>query len=211
MISTTGTGRSRVAAAALACGAATLVAVTGCASGSGSSATDTSSTAPASSAPSWASALGSGVTVVAPASPAPGNDSPGAVMAGFVESLHSQKFTQLCAYVPPSTQSKCKSIFSSASTGMIASQMPTFDNFKIGYVAIDGTKALVGETGKVCAKGKTECDSNTDPAAIFSSGKPFSALWTESVSETNSSSDSSKYSLSPCREIGGKWYADVSF
>jgi hypothetical protein len=202
--------------AVLACGTTAMIALTGCSSSSSSSSVAGGSTAsaapsPSNPAPAWAAALGPGVTVVAPASPAPGNDSPGAVMAGFVNSLGAHKFTGLCSYVPPSSQSKCRTVFGSASMSQIAGQMPTFKSFGVGYVAIDGTKALVGETGKVCDSAAHRCYSNGDPAAIFSSGKPFSSLWKTAVAETNSSSDSNTYSLSPCVEIGGKWYADASF
>lgn len=216
MISRRGMARARAGTVALACGTAALVALTGCSASSSSSSVAGGSTAsaapsPSNSAPAWAAALGPGVTVVAPASPAPGNDSPGATMAGFVNSLGAHKFTGMCSYVPPASQSKCRTLFSSVNMSQIAAQMPTFKSFGVGYVAIDGTKALVGETGKVCDSAAHKCYSNSDPAAIFSSGKPFSSLWKTAVAETSSSSDSSAYSLSPCVEIGGKWYADASF
>jgi hypothetical protein len=216
MINNRGMARARAGAVVLACGTAALVALTGCSSSSsGSSAAGGSSASaapsPSSSAPAWAAALGPGVTVVAPQTAAPGNDSPGAVMTGSVDSLTSRKLTGMCVYVPPGSQSKCRAAFGSASMSQIAAQMPTFKNFGIGYVAIDGTKALVGETGKVCDSATHGCYSNSDPAAIFSSGKPFSSLWSTAVAETESTSDSNKYSLSPCVEIGGKWYADISF
>lgn len=89
--------------------------------------------------------------------------------------------------------------------------MPTFKSIGVGDVAIDGTKALVGLTGKVCDPAAHGCSSNSDPAAIFSSGKPFSSLWKTAVAQTNSSSNSNAYSLFPCVEIGGKWYADAPF
>ena len=210
-----GMARPRAGAVVLACGTAALVALTGCSSSSSSSSVAGGSTAsaapsPSSSAPAWAAKLGPGVTVVAPETAAPGNDSPGAVVAGFVDSLRAKKFTGLCAYMPPGSQSKCRTVFGSANADQMAAQMPTFKNFSIGYVAIHGTKALVGETGKVCDPVAHGCYSNSDPAAIFSGGKPFSSLWSTAVAEINSSSDSNKYSLSPCIEIGGKWYADTS-
>jgi hypothetical protein len=44
-------------------------------------------------------------------------------------------------------------------------------------VAIDGARALVGVTGKICKPGnKPECVTNADPAAIFSMGSTFMAL-----------------------------------
>jgi hypothetical protein len=56
----------------VACGLAATLTTTGCSS---------------SSEPSWASALGSGVTVQAPAQTAPGNGSPAAAVQGFVGAL----------------------------------------------------------------------------------------------------------------------------
>jgi hypothetical protein len=218
MINNRGMARARAGAMVLACGTAALVVLTGCSSGSSSSSAAGGSTAsaapspsPSSSAPAWAAALGPGVTVVAPGTAAPGNDSPGAVITGWVDSLTSKKkVTGMCAYVPPGSQSKCRTTFGSVNMSQITAQMPTVKNFGVGYVAIDGTKALVGETGKVCDSATHGCYSNSDPAAIFSSGKPFSSLWKTAAAEANSSSNSNAYSLSPCVEIVGKWYADIS-
>jgi hypothetical protein len=203
MINNRGMTRARAGAAMLACGTAALFALAGCSSGGSSS--------PSSSAPSWASALGSGVTVVAPETTAPGNDSPGAVMTGFIDAINAKKYTALCSYLLPSDQSKCRTVFGSVNMSALAGQMPTDKNIKLGYVAIDGTEALIGMTGEECAPGQSpECSTNNSPAAILDSGKSFSALWKTAVAEANSSSSSNAYTLSPCVEIGGKWYADQS-
>jgi hypothetical protein len=197
MISNRGMTRASAGAAMLACGTVALLALAGCSSGS--------------SAPSWASALGSGATVVAPQTTAPGNDSPGAVMTGFIDMLGAKKYTALCSYLLPSAQSKCRTVFGSVSPGMLAAKMPFAKNFRLGYVAIDGTKALIGTTGEECEPGQSpECYTNNSPAAIFNSGKSFSALWNTAVAETNNSNSPNVYTLSPCLEVGGKWYADVS-
>jgi hypothetical protein len=207
-------GMVRAGAAVLA-GAAALFALAGCSSGSSSSsaatgATPSATASPSSSTPSWASALGSGVTVVAPETVAPGNDSPGAVMTGVVDALNAKKYTALCSYVPPSEQSKCKTELGGLSASALAGAMPFAKNAGLGYVAIDGTEALVGSTGEYCTPGQsTECYTNNDPAAILNSGKPFSALWKTAVAAANSNS-SNVYELNPCVEVGGKWYADIS-
>jgi len=74
-------------------------------------------------------------------------------------------------------------------------------NFALGYVVIDGNRAAVGMTGNFCTPGHSpECFTNDDPAAVFSSAKSFSALWSNAVTP------SSEYSLNPCIEVGGKWY-----
>jgi hypothetical protein len=187
-------GKVKVAAGALA----GLLALAGCSSSS-------------SSAPSWASALGSNVTVVAPETVAPGNDSPGAVMTGFIDDIDAKKYASLCSYMPPSTQSKCTSVFGLVNPSQIAAKMPFAKKPGLGYIAIDGKEALIGTTGEFCQPGESpECYDNSNAAAILDSGKSFSVLWKTAVAETNSSSGSNTYDLSPCLEVGGKWYADIS-
>lgn len=154
------------------------------------------------SLPSWASGLGPGVTVTAPQS-SPAANSPGAVFLGFTKALSAKDYAGLCSYYQPSIQSQCKSSLARLSS----SKLPYAKNVGIGYVAIDGTRALVGSTGTYCSPGDTpECYTNTDPAAVFSSGKPFSQLWTAATTNTSSSS-SNVYQLSAVQEINGKWYA----
>jgi hypothetical protein len=116
----------------VACALAVLLAVTGCNS---------------TSQPSWASALGTGVTVVAPARTAPGHGSPDAVIEALFAALGAKRYTSVCAYVEPAVQASCK-------TGMAqqtSATAPTTKNAAIGYVAIDGDEALVATTGTLCA------------------------------------------------------------
>jgi hypothetical protein len=173
--------------ALLTCGLAGLLAAAGCSS--------TSQTA----LPSWASALGAGVTVTAPARVAPGDGSPGAAVEGVLDAFAAKRYTAECAYLEPSAQAPCASGAAQLSSG----SAPYTKNAAIGYVAIHGDEALVGTTGTFCSPDQTpQCFSNRDPAAIFSSGKPFSALW----AEANKTSSQNAYMLVPCIEVGGKWY-----
>ena len=213
----TGARAMRVRAAMLACGATALFALAGCSSGGSSSsatgiATGASADAvPSSSTPSWASALGPGVTLVAPETVAPGNGSPGAVMTGFIAALNAKKYTAVCSYVPPDSQSQCRSLLGSTSMSLLAGKMPFAKHAGLGYVAIDGTEALIGTTGEYCAPGDSpECYTNNSPTAILNSGKSFSALWKTTVAETDNSNSPNVYTLAPCLEVGGKWYADLS-
>jgi hypothetical protein len=163
-----------------------------------------SSAAPAVATPSWAAGLGSGVTVYGPGSAAPGNGSPEAVVTGVVKAELAGDYTATCAYFAPSFQSECKlgmAAEASASPSAMASSIGTVTNFAVGYVVVHGDQALVGTTGKFCASGS--CYTNTNPAALLSSGKSFSALWSEAV---GSESSSSAYALAPVSKIGGKWY-----
>jgi hypothetical protein len=133
-------------------------------------------------------------------------------MTGFVAATDTKNYVGICDYLLPSGQAKCRSLFGSVSPSVLAAKMPFAKNPGLGYVAIDGTQALVGTVGEYCSPGQTpECFTNTDPAAILSSGKPFSALWKTAVAQANSSSGSANtYSLYPCLEVGGKWYADLT-
>lgn len=189
---TGGTRQGRKAGAALAaCALAALLAATGCGSGAGAS------------QPSWASALGSGVTVVPPGSASPGNDSPDAVMVGVYKSVTAGPISDLCKYEQPAEQSSCKSEVSQATEAELASALPTFKNFAVGYTAIDGTQALIGTTGTVCVPDPKGCYTNNDPAAILDSGKSFATLWKEAAAASGD-----VYSLSPAIEVDGSWYAD---
>lgn len=182
-----------------ACALAALLGVTGCGSSGGGG-------GGGGGQPSWANALGSGVTIVPPGTASPGNGSPDGVMAGVVASITQGPITDFCKYEQPSQQSTCNSTFSQVTPDEIKSQLPTFQNFALGYTAIDGTKALIGVTGTVCVPNQNpKCYTNTDPAAILSSGKKFAALWADAIS-----APSNVYSLSPAIEVNGSWYAYTS-
>ncbi len=152
--------------------------------------------------PPWAAALGPGVTVLAPAPVTAGWSTPGAPVVGFVRAEPTRNPAKLCQYIalPPPYQGKCVAIVGQALGGY-----QTMKNFAIGYVAIDGTEALVGTTYSACfLQGTPKCVTNTNPAAIFSSGKTFKVLWAETLVSSNSPSN--VYTLANCKRIGSKWY-----
>lgn len=185
----------RAGAALAACLLAGLLAVTAC-SGGGSG----------NNQPPWAKTLGSGVTVVPPGAATAGNDSPDGVMTGVVKAITKGPISDFCTYEQPSQQSQCNSTFSQVTKAEVASQLPSFKNFALGYTVIDGNKALIGTTGTICVPNQTpKCFTNHDPAAILKSGKKFAALWTESVA-----APPNVYSLSPAIKINGNWYAYTS-
>jgi hypothetical protein len=153
--------------------------------------------------PTWVAALGPGVTVTEPGPVAPGHGSPGAALAGLLAALSSRDPAALCEYTNADANSvaQCKT----AVNRIPRDQVAYVASVKIGYVAIDGTRALVGFTGKVCPPGSTPaCLTNADPSAIFSTGHTFTTLWAQTVSPTTSSN---AYTLLPCVEVGGKWFA----
>ena len=123
-------------------------------------------------------------------------------MQGEIDALNAGNEAGTCPYFQPSEQSQCQAELGTAPAG----SGPTFQNFALGYVVIDGSQALVGATGTYCApNGMPRCTTNTDPAAIFSTAKPFTTLWSESLTADNASTSNS-YSLAPCTEVGGRWY-----
>lgn len=154
------------------------------------------------SQPAWVPALGKGVTVTGPGQPAPGNGSPGAALTGLVAALSSTDPAAACDYTYstyPASLARCRAELSQTPRD----QFPYGVSVKIGYVAIDGTRALVGITGKICSPGsRPECVTNTDPAAIFSTRETFATLWARTVSPASGNT----YALEPCVEVGGKWY-----
>jgi hypothetical protein len=160
-----------------------------------------------SSPPPWAAALGTGVTIAGPATVAAGNGSPGAVLQGLNAALTDKRYLTECPYLEPGAQALCRKDFASASGG----GGEYAKNTGIGYVAIDGDKALVGTTGTYCIPLlKPTCVTNNDPAAIFETNKePFGTLWAEQNKLSNNLT-ANVYTLAPCVEIGGKWYLNES-
>jgi hypothetical protein len=179
--------------------AAIALALAGCSSGS--------------SAPPWAAALGTGTTVTAPQSAAPGHGSPGAAVQGYVGGFfhndiatYDKDVTAACGYLQPSAQSACTP--PSGTQPPSGTKLPYAQHEALGYIATHGKQALVGTTGTTCVPGSTpECETNNDPAAIFSSAKPFATLWSQAQAAVTSGINS--YALVPCIQINGQWYIDV--
>jgi hypothetical protein len=174
-------------------------------SAAASSGTSPSPSPPAASAqPPWARALGPGVVVTAPAPAAPGYNSPGAAVQGAENESNADTAALACEYYPPSDEASCQALFAEVNPSSSPGTMQ-MSNFALGWVAVDGNKALVGSTGTSCDSDATPaCFTNDDPAAIFSQAKPFSMLWTESVAADVSPTFS--YGLVPCVQVGGNWY-----
>jgi hypothetical protein len=167
--------------------------------------------------PRWAHALGTGVTVTGPEQVAPGHDSPGAALTGLLAALSSKDPASSCHYVAPRGPSAdCHiqpGIEFASSVIPYPLSVRIAASVKIGYVATDGTRALVGFTGKICspsfssrgARVRPVCETNTDPAAIFSAGNTFETLLKQTANAF--SGDIPVYSLFECVNVGGKWYA----
>lgn len=152
--------------------------------------------------PKWVAALGPGVTVTGPEQVTAGHGSPGAALAGFLAALSSADTAAACgyAYADARSAAQCEAAFRRVQRN----QLPYGKSVKIGYVAVDGTRALVGITGAICSPGSTpQCVTNADPAAIFSAGSTFTTLWAQRV---NPSPSNNGYMPIPCSEVAGKWY-----
>jgi hypothetical protein len=189
----------RVLVLAAALSAALAAALAGCSGHSPARAGDA-----AAGEPGWAGALGGGVVITAPAATAAGHGSPGAALQGEVDAIESGKLAGACAYFPPASQPACRAAFAGASAS--AGATVSVGHFALGYVAVRGTEALVGSTGKYCAAGQSpECTSNANPAALFVRRESFAALWKEAISQ-DSSGTTDAYSLAPCVRVSGRWY-----
>jgi len=203
--------RGQLGTALLARVVAGLLTLAGCGSGGGERLVGGGARPLTGSAlPAWAAALGPGVSVYAPASVPAGHGSPGGVVTAFIRDIEKFETGQLtaaavCQYWPPSQQARCESAAGTApaSTGA-APSAPAIGNFAIGYAAIMGTRAIVGYTGTSCSGTPPQCSGNSDPAAFFSSGKPFGILWEELVGGYGSS-----YRPVECIEVGGSWYLNI--
>jgi hypothetical protein len=161
----------------------------------------TAGTASATTPPAWANRLGPGVSVLAPAPQPPGHSSPGTAVEGLLNALNSGKLVKACPYYQPAAQAACRTGLATATVapGSVAK------NVGLGYIAIDGDRALVGLTGTFCQPGGSpKCITNHDPAAIFSSTVTFAHLWVQQVVLSNS--PKLVYSLQPCVKVGRRWY-----
>jgi hypothetical protein len=153
--------------------------------------------------PPWAKHLGTSVTILGPTKATVGNGSAAEAFAGDTEALAKGDILLGCQYIEPSLQRVCRKANSGTTSSVPYTE--TIKHFAIGYVAVEGTKALVGYTGTFCISDeKPRCMTNSNPAAILSSPKSFTELWSQSVADE--SVDANRYALGPCVEIGGKWY-----
>ena len=196
-----------------ACGVIVALVAAGCGSSStsgnsaatgGPGASAAPSPSPSNTQPAWVKSLGPGVTVTSSSSATAGDGSPAGVLLTVVKDVQSGHFAGMCPILEPSQQAACKSQLRSVPVAEIKAYLPAYKNLATTYTAIDGDKALVGSTGSLCDPGATpKCTTNTDPAAIFDSGKSFATLWTETVNSKNNS-----YALSPLVKVNGVWYGD---
>ena len=151
----------------------------------------------------WKTSIGIGVSISPPAPASPGHRSPGAAVQGLADAVNSGHLSAACPFFPPRSQSQCMQATSTSNA-----TDGDYKNFALGYVVIDGTRALVGSTGTFCQPGDTpECVTNTNPAALLDSGQGFTVMWTETLASANTGGNA--YTLVPCIKIGTRWYVEV--
>jgi hypothetical protein len=129
------------------------------------------------------------------------------VVQSYIDALNGGNLRSLCPLIEPAGQATCRQALSGAASGNGTS----FSHFALGYVVIDGDRALVGLTGTYCNPGeKPRCTTNSDPAALFSApGSTFDTLYTTAVAAQSPSTTDNSYSLAPCTMVGGRWYLDI--
>ena len=154
--------------------------------------------------PAWVAGLGPGVNVTVPgAHPAADQSTPGGLVLALQSVTNAGKPALGCPLIEPSLQAQCEKASAGATTPGVHLTIKS-----LGYIAVKGDEALVGVVGTSCDPSQQPvCDTNTDPAAIFESSKPFATLFTAAQAAQNSSGN--VYALSPEIKIGGKWYADL--
>jgi len=127
------------------------------------------------------------------------------VVLAYTAAVSASNYQALCATVAPDAQSDCNK----ATAG--AKPSGTKDtNIEIGYVAVEGNEALVGFTGTNCDPNDSpKCNTNSDPAAILSSGKPFDQLYSAAEASVVSTTTNGAYSLGPLIQVNGDWYLNI--
>jgi hypothetical protein len=166
-----------------------------------------SASSPSTAMPPWAAGLGPGVKITPPGPhPPPGQASPGAVVEALIADINGRHYVRICdlSSDPRESRNECKAGATQA-TGDGQQRSGSLKNFRLGYIATDGSRALVGTTGTSCSEGR-HCLTSSDPAAIFSSGRRFSTLYRQAVAAAKESD--ANYALLPTVRVGGSWYLE---
>jgi len=189
--------RSRQAISA--CGIVVVLAVAGCGAGGSSVVAGSAPATKASPPPTWAAALGPGVSVTGPTD-APAPDTPAAAVVGWVHQLAAPNPGGSCLYWVPTELANCQSFMSTEDQQAYGLK---YKSFAAGYTAIYSDLALVVVIRTHLCQPKACTPDNTNPAADLDSGKSFVALWTQAINPDGNDSD-----LIPCIQGDGVWYID---
>lgn len=116
-----------------------------------------------------------------------GHGSPVAAVEGFFGNSLQNNWTQACSYEPPSEQDTCSA--GEPETGRLA----------VGIAIIEGTRALVPISGRLCRFG--EC--RNFQGSGLPSGTTFQTAYADALNPPDSS-----WNLLRCQEVDNKWYLD---
>lgn len=125
-------------------------------------------------------------------STAPSNTGPQTAVQNFLTAFEAADAGTMCSLVLPSEAGHCQSEFASGLPAM------TFTDMALHQTVIDGDRALVSVTGKICVTGGN-CTGSTDP----NSGMPGAGLSFEQAFN-HPSPDSA--AAQPVEELNGTWY-----
>jgi hypothetical protein len=154
--------------------------------------------------PAWARGLGPGVVLSVGRPTRAGHASPAAAVTGDALEAGNGALRAACAYLEPAVQAACRA----SVAGEGRSDGPTVADFGLGWVAVDGSRALVGTTGTFCLPDESPaCFTNHRRDAVFRSGRRFAVLYRRAVAAEYSSAN--VYSLIPCERVAGRWYVYV--
>lgn len=150
----------------------------------------------------WPDRGQTGLRVLPPKQTSPGHESPAAAFTGLVHDLNIERYTDACQYFEPVVQEQCHVEM----TETAPYSFRVFSPFAIGYVVVNGDKALVGWTGSLCIAGTASpvCTVNQDPAGGFD-GSSFEAIW-DAAAQNRSPYSTTSYGVDPAIRVGGSWY-----
>jgi hypothetical protein len=139
-------------------------------------------------------------SVLAAQSPvtAPGYATPEDAVAGLVQGELADNSSELCSFLPPSSQSACNA-------DAQQQPLPAFTgNPTVAGGEISGSEALVSLTGSICEDGGG-CTGNSDPAAGMPNyDVPFAQAYEQALSNPGG------FSPVACIEENGMWYVNAN-
>ncbi|GAC1366416.1 MAG: hypothetical protein NVSMB32_10700 [Actinomycetota bacterium] len=121
---------------------------------------------------------------------APGNGSPAAAVAGFLDALVGAHPAAACAYVVPSQQAACPGVVTPLGVSIDG------DPIRIGETYVLGTQALVVPLGTICVG---QCQTNTNPRLGLPANDAGFADAYKAATDTD-------ILTTACQQVAGKWY-----
>lgn len=170
----------------------------GCHGGAGASATSSAGVRTGSPAVvTTASPTPSAPAVTVVSGVDPGQSTPQAVVAAFVDAYGHNQVPTACRYVVPEEQGTCPEFIGQATLGAVAP-------VTIGQVSTSGNQAIVAAVGKLCTV--QACNLNTDPhVGVPATSAGFSAAYLDAAEGVSYGRPDFA-----CQKIGDLWYVDLN-